>query len=96
MFPIFLIYNVLFEPLPLSRQKKYDFGAKNNQWKIACSSMHLPQSKLFARANSKLCFAAQKMLFVLQNQLAPDPQSGVDCLQSRQSGGKSGEWRIEN
>jgi len=34
------------------------------------------KSILFARANSKLCFVLQKILFATQNQLAPDPQSG--------------------
>ena len=34
------------------------------------------RSVLFARANSKLCFLLQKIIFAAENQLAPDPQSG--------------------
>jgi hypothetical protein len=40
--------------------------------------------KLFARANSKVCFSAQKILFVLKNQLAPALTTGdYGCLQRR-------------
>jgi len=35
-----------------------------------------PMSILFARANSKLCFLLQKLLFAAENQLAPDLMSG--------------------
>jgi hypothetical protein len=33
--------------------------------------------KLLSRDNSKLCFSAQKMLFVPENKLAPSLMSGV-------------------
>ena len=52
----------------------------------------LPRQKLIARAIGKLCFAAQKLLFVQQNQLAPDPQSGGIASKV----GNRGETIIDN
>ena len=40
---------------------------------------------LLLRSNSKLCFEAQKMLFVPQNQLASDFRSEGVFLQSRKT-----------